>query len=391
MTITGVIAEYNPFHNGHKYQFEQIKKSGSDYIVVVLSGNFTQRGEPAIVNKYTRTRMALSEGADLVIELPTVYATSTSKFFALGGVSLLNNLGIIDNIAFGVEAGGSATVEKVASFLLNPPALYDSTLDSKMREGLTYPAARQAALSLFFDKDELACIDKPNTILAIEYCHTIKKLDSKITPFPIIRKGDDYNDNSVHTQGFCSAMAIRNEIRNSCTKAILHNNMPPASASIMSDAHPIYSNDFSDMLHYKLLTSDNFDKYLDVYPAFGARIKDRLSEYTDFDSFCNLLKTKNTTYTSVSRMLTHILLDITATLPSSVPYARILGFRKSSEAVLTQIKENSSIPLISKLADYPSNPILDIDIKASDIYNAAVLHKYGIREKNDYSQGIVIQ
>lgn len=401
MKVTGIIAEYNPFHNGHKYQIDQIKKDGSDYIIAVMSGNFSQRGEAAIVDKFARTRMALAEGVDLVIELPVCFAVNSAGTFAAGGVSILDNLGVVDNLAFGIEPHCEQSLLKLASFLASPPSLYESELDNNLRAGMSFPMARKNALAGFFTQEELAGIDKPNSILAVEYCRVIHKLGSHIQPVPIQRVGGAYNDKELDIDGMSSAGAIRLLLSDyyasnrdskalSRTLALLRDHMPSECVDILENSEILFQNDFSEMLHYKLLTTNNFADYADITTSFGSRIEAAKSEFLDYDSFCGSLKSKNITYTSVNRLLTHILLDMKISYPQIPPYARVLGFREESSPLLSHIKKNSRIPLITKVADADPIPLLLQDIKATDIYNACITAKYGKFKRNDYTHGVII-
>lgn len=217
MKVAGVITEYNPFHNGHKYQLEQIKRQTSaDYIIVVMSGDFVQRGEPAIIDKYERTRMALLSGADLVLELPAVFATASAEFFAGGGVSVLKNTGVVDMLCYGVESVDHELTKLVAGVLKNPPAEYSASLARLIQGGMSFPAARSRALCEYFRdtydsaSEKLdAFIASPNNILAIEYEKAL--MDCDITGFPIQRVGEGYHSTDSKSE-FSSAKAVRGVI-----------------------------------------------------------------------------------------------------------------------------------------------------------------------------------
>lgn len=390
MKVTGIIAEYNPFHNGHEYQIGRIRESGSDYVIAVMSGDFTQRGEPAIVDKYARARMALLGGADLVIELPVVYATADAKRFAEGGVSLLHSLGVVDELAFGVEEGSEEPVLGLSEFLTDPPALYEETLDSYLRKGYSYPLARQKALELYFTGDKLDCLDGPNTILAIEYCKAIRKYGSKIVPKAITRKGSDYSATELDVDGMSSASALRLLLRETFDEELMLKHMPASSVVTLKVSKLMFQENFSSYLHYRLINEQEYMDFLDVTRAFSSRIASSVPEYVDFDSFINVLKSKNITHTSVNRLLTHIMLGLKVTAPVTVPYARVLGFNKSAEPLLSEIKKNSRIPLITKLSDADMHYSLQADIKAAHIYESALTDKYHEPVNNEYSRQIVI-
>lgn len=415
MKTAAIIAEYNPFHNGHKYQIEETRRlTGADFVLVIMSGNFVQRGAPAIFNKYLRTRMALLGGADAVIELPSFYAVSSAEFFAGGGVTLLNQLGMIDFLSFGSECGDIEFIKSCSGLLSFETPGYNCALQSFLKQGLSFPAARnkavlQSALSSDFSRD---CTDaafpseetvnalfaSPNNILALEYCKALLVSDSSITPVTIKRQGDSYHEPVLNRDAsvFSSASAIRNAIEQG--NAAAAGNYPVCFLTC---------DDFSSLLHYKLLTQreKGFSSYLDCSCSLSDKIIKNLPDFTDFTDFCSLLKSKDITYTRISRVLIHILLGITAEsccsqpLPERelpVPYARLLGFKKDSAALLSAVKKNSSIPLIAKLADASSlldNHALSMlkqDILASDIYEAVYYNKYKKGPLNEYKQSPVI-
>ena len=390
MKITGIIAEYNPFHNGHKYQIDTLRSQGSDYIIAVMSGDFAQRGEPAIVDKYLRAEMALRGGVDLVIELPVCYATSDAKKFAEGGVSLLNGIDVVDELAFGVEEGSEDTVLNLSEFLSDTPALYDDTLDRFLKQGYSYPLARAKALELFFDKQALECLDGPNTILGIEYCKALRRYNSSIVPKAVTRKGSDYSETELDIDGMSSASAIRLLLRETFAEDILLKHMPASSVEILKESDFMYQNDYSAYLHYKLLNEKDLTQYLDVTGTFANRVRSSIAQYIDFDSFIDVLKSKNITRTSVNRLLTHIMLDINTLPPFVVPYARVLGFNRDAEPLLKQIKTNSHIPLVTKLADAEIHPCLETDIVSAHIYESGLTDKYHTPVKNEYERQIVI-
>lgn len=389
MHVTGIIAEYNPFHNGHKYQLDRVKEQGSDYCIAVMSGDFTERGEPAIYNKYTRTRMALMSGVDLVIELPVVFATADAGQFARGGISILNSLGVVDEIAFGVEPGSEELIPRVAEFLNDSPTLYEDKFDKLLRNGLTFPEARQKALADFFSKDNLDALAGSNAILGLEYCKALLKSHSKIKPVMIPRVSNNYNDENLSDDGISSATAIR-QLLEKGDSANIASQIPGYLLDIINEARPLKIDDFSGVLGYKLLTSGSYTEYADITGSFNDRVRNHLAEYRDYSQFVDLIKTRNITYTSCQRLLMHILLDMKTGAPTEVPYARILGFRKESEKLLGEIKQKSRIPMITKLADAKMCDCLSMDIKAANIYESVYSNLYHDTCVNEYTEGVVI-
>ena len=261
MKIIGIIAEYNPFHNGHAYQIEKAREiTNADYVIVIQSGDFTQRGYPAIVDKFTRAHMALSSGADMVLELPLVYATSSAELFAFGAVSILQGINIIDTLVFGSETKNLDTLKDLSLFLCREPKEYQITLKQGLSMGLSFPVARKKALELTIPDvslDKLKELDKPNNILALEYLKALYKLNSPIVPCNIQRQGADYHETSLNVQN-SSATALRNLIFSS--RGIIPDfskHMPPKSCQILTEAlkqsSPVALDDFSQAFACQLI------------------------------------------------------------------------------------------------------------------------------------------
>ena len=414
MKVTGIIAEYNPFHNGHLYQLtEARKKTDADFIIVVMSGDFMQRGTPAIINKWERTRMALSGGADLVLELPCVFATASANMFALGGISLLARTGVVTDLCFGAETDSITDFLTLAKFLNEEPAFFKNALKNELKTGISFPAARSSALSaeasLPLSSEKL--LSSPNNILGIEYCKALFALSSSIKPHIIKREGSGYNDREVNKQDrFASASAIRTVLLNPSkgrSSSDLSSFLPASSLDILKNSKNklafLSENDFSLLLHYQLLREMDlgFSSYSDVSKDLSNRIKNRISGFTSWSDFALSLKTKELTYTRINRALTHILLGITDDnflfAKSNLPlYLRILGFSKNASLLLSSIKHNSSIPLISKLADAKNSlsdasyDMLKADIFASDIYRTVKTAKTGQNDPNEFKQSLIL-
>ena len=415
MKVAGVITEYNPFHNGHKYQLEQIKRQTSaDYIVVAMSGNFVQRGEPAIIDKYERTRMALLSGADLVLELPSVFATASAEFFARGGVSVLKNTGVVDTLCYGVESVDHELTKLVAGVLKNPPAAYSASLARLIQGGMSFPVARSRALCEYFQDNYDSASEKldafiasPNNILAIEYEKAL--IDCDITGFPIQRVGEGYHSTDS-TCEFSSATAVCGVISSVCNTAnhltvnssstsqfgnltALNTLMPADCAKILThcvtNGHIVFPDAISDLLYYRLISERNvgYEKYADCTKELSAKITKNLYKYESFTQFCNLLKSKNLTYTRISRVLTHILLGIENddfNICIDNPYLRILGFKKSSGELMHLLKKRASVPIITKVADAPYE-LFSKDIFAADLYGRLCHSAY-----NEFTHRVVI-
>lgn len=411
MKIAGLITEYNPFHNGHKYHIEATRQlTGADYVVVIMSGNFVQRGAPAIADKYTRSEMALSCGADLILELPVCYAVSSAEFFALGAVKLLSSLGCIDYLCFGSESGNINTLYKIAEILINETDNYKRLLSSYLKQGLSYPLARANAISEHTGNTEYADIlSSPNNILAIEYLKALKRTNSTIIPVTIKRLISDYHEKSLNSE-ITSATSIRNlVINNNRSIHDLDLYIPANAANILTKQYkksfPIIENDFSQMIYYKLSQGNpaTASEYLDSSKELSRRIYNKLNQYTYAEDFIKVLKTKDITYTRISRFLFHLILNLKKTSfnkyinDNIVYYARVLGFNKLSGPLLNNIKAASSIPLITKLADAKKFisetgiEMLEEDIYASHIYNRIIFDKYHTKISNEFTHQLVIK
>lgn len=411
MKVCGIIAEYNPFHNGHLHHLqESLRLSQADYTIVVMSGNFMQRGTPALIDKYERAKAALECGADLVLELPSYYATGSAEYFALGSVSLFDKLGAVTHLCFGSECGDIDFLTKIAQITGDESDAYQKCLQSHLRSGKSYPTARTAAIVEVCPElsASISCLSTPNNILGIEYLKALRRLNSSIKPITLKRCGSDYHDIRLGINQ-SSATAIRQAIYNGAAIPELNTQMPEASFRILSDYlkenQPVFLRDFAEVLYYKLLTErDNgFTDYVDVSQSLSYRICKNLYSFDGFEAFCDLLKTKEVTYSRISRCLLHILLDMRKEELNKyineldiTPYVRILGFRKNSSALLTEISKTSSIPLITKLADAQTSlsedayEMLKKEILINDIYSCIRASKNKKPMTNEYSTPIVI-
>ena len=401
MKIVGLIAEYNPFHNGHQYHIEKAKEiTGADAVIVVMSGNFVQRGAPAIMPKHLRAEMAIKAGASLVLELPVCYATGTAEQFAYGAVSILNSLGCIDAICFGSECGDINILSDLAKILCAEPHEYRESLQMFLRNGLSFPLARQKAIETICSNSSIAhLLERPNNILGIEYIKALYRLNSKIKPYTIQRVSSQYHDMDLQEE-FSSATALRQVIGENSIRGLV-GQIPNDNISLFQNnyqkRYPIFTNDFSLLLKYRLLneTKSSLTEYADVSEELANRIYNQRNEYIDFEQFCELLKTKELTYSRICRALLHILLGIKKSDYTDIQYARVLGFRKGDSDVLTVIKNASAIPLLTKLTatkDLSDSAvqILEQDIYASNLYESVVTNKFKTPYINEYEHQIVI-
>jgi len=414
MKILGIIAEYNPFHNGHLYHIkESLKQTGCDAAVVVMSGDFVQRGTPAILSKHLRAEMALACGASVVLELPVCYACGSAEYFAAGAVALLHSLGCIHTLSFGSELGNLTNLQQTAEILLEEPDNYKEKLRQYLSKGFSYPAARKMAFQDNIENPDLCnVLDTPNNILGIEYLKALRHINSSMKPFTLSRKGAGYHIEELH-ETFSSASAIRASLlqadvqHSSWESEDSLTQIPPAAAQIMRNNYsrktPVYSNDFSLLLKAKLLTEtrDSLMEYADISEALARRIINQRNQFVNWDGFCELLNTKELTYSRISRALMHILLnirteDMTAyQKEENCCYARVLGFRKEHAEILKLFKQNSAVPVVTKLGQINAlsnagQKMLDADCYASNLYESVITDKFHTPFTEEHSKSLVL-
>lgn len=392
----GIIAEYNPFHSGHAYHIECSRKlTGADCVIVIMSGDFLQRGEPAIVDKYTRAEMALSNGADLVIELPVVSACSSAPYFAMGSIAILNTLEA-DHLSFGSESGDIAPLQELVHFLSDNETILDTAIKELTATGLSYPLARNKAVNALTGTRYDQILKKPNNILGIEYLMELKKTGSSIIPHTVKRLGNDYNDTDL-SDSLSSASSIRN--------CIHEGHLIPSSA-LPENVHEILDryqkkhrfvrlDDFTLLLKMKILEikKEKSGSAIADLPDYLLRKLIQETEHCDtVTELIEAVKSKDLTYARISRALTHILLNITENdyrkfQENPCPYIRVLGLNDTGAAFLSTRKKNLSCPLITKPADY--REYLVQDIFASDMYNMVANQNSAVRIPNDYQHKII--
>ncbi len=427
MNTIGIIAEYNPFHNGHSYQLKKAKELfHADYVIIAMSGNFVQRGLPAVLDKFSRTEMALKNGADFVFEIPTVFATASAEYFAAAGIGLLDALGCVDAVSFGCETPDLPLMSYVAEILAHEPKDYKTRLHSYLKNGEPFPAAREKAVIGYCRANGLpgfhiqkeareanlkSLLESPNNILALEYLKAVKRSHFTLKPVPVLREGAGYHDKDLHKK-YCSATAIRAHLFNKSTKLSpkapngLSRFLPEctAEALLAPGARFLTEQDFSSMLYYKLLMGreSGFGQFADCSAELSNRILNLLPHYRDYQGFCETLKRKEVTYSRISRILLHILLDITgkdiadARSYGFVPYLRLLGFRRDAAGLFGTIQKKAKRPLITKppkhaaLLDAKARAVFEKDVFASDLYYGALAQKTGAGQKPEYRRGMVI-
>lgn len=403
MKIVGLITEYNPFHAGHLYHMQQARElTGADYCVVLMSGSFVQRGEPAIFDKYLRTKTALLAGADLVLEIPAAFSTASAHEFATYGVALLSAIGV-DAVVFGSECGQIEILKQAAYALNYESAEFQERLRKELKAGLTYPQARAKALEM--EDTWASVLSSPNNILGIEYLRAAEDLHSLMEFYTISRKGSGYHEDTLADANFPSASAIRGIIRNSLSKDkdlldILASHLPAVTHPAYTGAVPVFVDDFSELLNAAILQMQATFSIADLSPELAARLAKPPYFPLSFEKRIQALKTRQLTYTRVSRALLHLALgmreeDISRWKDEGYAlYARILGFRRQSSPLLSCLHKKSSIPLITKMADASQSlapsalALLEQEVYASHLYQTVRMKRSGVFQ-NEYTEGLV--
>ena len=356
--ILGIIAEYNPFHLGHKYQIEKAKKiSGADYIICLISGAFVQRGEPAIVSSLDRAKMALENGINAVFEMPTYFSTSSAESFAFYGVDFFSKLGV-DYLSFGAESATRDDLALIVDILDKESTDFKFTLAGELKKGMSYPKAREEAIlkeinkyKLYNKADYKKLLDSPNNILAIEYMKAIKKIKSNIEPIIIKRTSDNYNKYDIEENNFASATAIRKRIIEAYQTESNYENIkdfvPNSVFSDILNLKPLSNNDILPYINLELerysYKNEDLSVFLDINKELSNRIINTFLEAFSYEDFINILKSKQYTYTRLSRSLSHILLDIKKDKfdilnKKGATYAKLLGFNKKDGELLSILK-----------------------------------------------------
>lgn len=410
--VLGIIAEYNPFHNGHMYHLQKAKaQSGAQYCICVMSGNFVQRGNTSIVNKWKKAEMALLNGVDLVIELPTIYGVASAEGFSLGAIKLLNNLKIVDAISFGTETSDFAALNNISSIVNEEPMKYKSILNSELKKGLSFPKARENALMLYLNDNKRYdnILNTPNNILAIEYLKALKKIKSTIQPIPVKREKVYYNDNVIVDE-FASATAIRKLLKNEEFSEI-RKVVPKSTYQILKKETEL-GNVVLDLSRYekeiiynlRRMTVSEIAELPDVNEGLEHSLKNAANYSNDITNLINIVKTKRYTVTRIQRILICALLGITkrdvGMAKKTEPYIRVLGFNEKGKELISRInKQNPKATVITsvkKFQDKNNNNknskiykrLLDIDIFSTNVYTMAC--KSESLANLDYTKNMVI-
>ena len=420
MKTVAIIAEYNPFHKGHIYHLNKaLEITDADCSVAIIGGNFLQRGQAAMWDKYTRAAMCLSSGIDLALELPFPYATGSAMDFSMGAIGILENLGSIDYLCFGAENADINVLSEIAEIFVNEPSQYKTFLKNNLSEGMSYPLAREKAIiSYTGNEDYISIISSPNNILAIEYICALKKHNSSIKPVVIQRIQSGYHDTKLNND-ISSATAIRhffetnkeiisetdifNEIKSGISEEVF-----TIIKKTYAKTAPIYTNSLTPLLQSKLISHGDLSNICDLSPETANKLAS-LNLCNSYSEIIKELKTKDVTHSRIARSLIHLLLDYTDEDRNTfindgyAYYANILGFKKASSKLIKNIHETSRIPIITKKADfikyfdeYPdirldnAKKMWQLDTRATMLYNYLIYNTYGTKHNNDFNINLPI-
>lgn len=377
MKAIGLIAEYNPFHNGHMYQIKKIKEMYPDYkLILILSGNYTQRGDISIIDKWKKTEIALKAGVDLVVELPFAFATQSADYFSYGAITLLEYLKV-DKLIFGSESDNIDDLKLIASTQLNNDE-FDKLVKIYSKFGYNYPTALSKALEDLTGKK----IDTPNDLLGVSYIKTILKYNYNIEPV-IIKRINNYHEKELN-KVFSSATSIREALKNN--KSITRE-VPSFVIPYLTNLH--YLDDYFKILKYKIITSYNLEEYQTVDVGFDKLFKKYINEVNSIDELIMKVKSKKYTYNKISRMILHILCNFKKSdddIFKEISYIRILGFNDKGRVYLNSVKKDIDIPIISKITKN-KDKMLEFEINTSKIYditNNEKLYKKEFQKINYY-------
>lgn len=406
--VVGIIAEYNPFHNGHYYHMQKAKQeANADYCIAVISGNFTQRGDVSIVNKWAKAYMAICGGADLVIELPTIYSVSSAENFANGAIKILDSLKIVDSFAFGAEANDLATLNNIANVLNEEPKGYTNILNHELKKGISYPAARENAIMMYLNdiKRYANVMGNPNNILAVEYLKALKNQKSKLTPIMIKRQKVYYNEHRI-VDGYASATGIRELLKNK-EYSDVSKVVPRSTYQILgqqaNNGRMILSLDkYQKEIIYALrkMTVEEIAELPDVSEGLENSIKNAANNCNNLTELINGIKSKRYTQTRIQRILIYALLGINKKMMENskkiIPYTRILGFNSKGKMLISEImNKNPKINMITSVKKYMDQnknkqlaEMLNVDIFATDVYTLG--YDYDSKANLDFTNNMII-
>jgi len=372
MRVCGIVAEYNPFHNGHKYLIDKIREIGFDYIVAVMSGNYVQRGEPAILDKRLRTKQALANGVDLVVELPLPFAVSSAEKFALGSVCILDSLGVVDSLCFGSECGNTDILKKISEVDVK------GKINSYLNDGRTYASAVQSLIENELGSEYSDVLSTPNNILGIEYIKAINRLESKISPITIKREGVCH-DSDKPEGDFCSASYIRSNIGNDSIFSF----MPDSSKEIIKKAISnkicpisLEKNERVVLSYIRRYDSEYFSSLPDASEGIENRLYSAVREARSLDELYSMVKTKRYTMARVKRLVLNAFLGVTADYTEVLPpYIRVLGLNEKGREILKNAKGSATKPILTLASDFSKSDEMckkfySLECRATDLYSS---------------------
>ena len=394
MKICAIICEYNPLHYGHLYHIQKAKElSGCDAIMCIQAGNWTQRGEPAITNKYVRARMALEAGADIVVQIPTAYCCSSAEIFAMAGVRIANSFENVTHLAFGCETENYELLKEISKYFVNEPKEYKEKLKKYLDGGDSLPVARQKAIEELMKEDKvvfseitetLNILTKPNNILAIEYLKALQKTKSKIEPIFTTRSNSDYNSADLNGKD-SSATAIRTKLLSKGKIRSIRKLVPPFTYKLLKEDMDIYGlpdlDLYNDLCSYVVKTSspDEFKNVYDVSEGIENRFIDSAKKFKDFNELLLDVKTKRYTYTRLKRIVLRLLLKIDKDIVSQIykmdklPFIKVLAFNAEKKDFLSNISADTN--LIIRNSNIVKNPsaeyktLAEIEDRANAVFN----------------------
>lgn len=362
MKLAAIICEYNPFHKGHKFHIEETrKKSGADAVIAIMSGNFVQRGEPAIYPKAVRAEAALKGGADLVLELPTVYATGSAEYFAIGAVKILNALNCVDFLSFGAEVPDANSLLKIAELLITEPDEFSQKLKEYSAKGLSFPSARAKAVGEVLGVSAEDILNKPNNLLAVEYCKALLKTKSTISPLPIQRTGANHDSDSA-SDGIASATHIRSLILGGKSEEAFKY-MPDFSGKLFSTAQIHCLNALESAILCQLIKfpPEQLQEVSDVSEGLENRIKAAAMTATTLEELCELVKTKRYTHSRIRRIVLSAFLGISDPDRKLPPqYIKILAHTETGQKIIAKAKKSATLPLVRNTSQVNklNNPLI---------------------------------
>lgn len=375
--LSAIICEYNPFHNGHKYHIEETRRQGATHIAAIMSGNFVQRGEPALLNKWARAAMALQNGADLVLELPTPWAMASAEPFASGGIALANAMGCVDSLSFGSESGDLPSLQAAAQALILPDTL--ALMKTYLREGKSYAQARESAVRHISGEKAAGLLREPNNTLAIEYLKALNASHSHIRPLTIPRTGSDHDSFSPHTR-FASASLLRSRIQEG-DFTCLFSWMPESALAVLrketvcgSAPASLLCGERALLSHLRRLSSRQLAAIQGVSEGLENRLYTAIRHSTTLEELFAALKTKRYPLSRLRRMVTAAFLGLQKDIASAEPpYLRVLGFNQAGTEILRKMRSTAQLPILMRAADRAKlsaegRRVFDFECIATDLY-----------------------